>query len=67
MFCVLKTRHVKRETLITAEVLKLLHSVMSLIKCSTAEKELYISKKVRTVLKSIEILILKCEVSISKV
>lgn len=40
MLCVLKTRHIKTETLITAEVLKLLHTVMSLIKCSTAEKKI---------------------------
>lgn len=61
VLCVLKTRHIKTETEITAEVLKLLHSVMSLIKCSTAEKELYISKNVRIIPQSVKIPIFKCD------
>jgi len=67
VFCVLKTTCIKSETLITAEVLKLLHSVISLIKCSTAKKELNISEKVEMVPQSMKIPILKCELSISKV
>lgn len=65
MLCVLKTRHIKTETLITAEVFKLFHSVMSLTKCSAAEKELCISKNVRMIPQSIKIPILKRELSIS--
>lgn len=65
MLCVFKTRHIKTETLITVEVLKLFHSAMSLIKCSTAEKKLRISKNVRTIPQSIKIPILKYKLSIS--